>query len=85
MAVKIRLSRKGRKKNPFYRIVATDSKTKRDGRFLEILGYYDPMQEPAAIKVHQDKLQSWLDQGAQPSTTVKSLLDRVKGSGTTGQ
>lgn len=81
MAVRIRLSRKGRKNHPFYRIVAADAESKRDGRFLEILGYYDPMQDPAAVKVHQDKLQYWLDQGAQPSTTVKSLIANVKNAG----
>ncbi len=77
MAVRIRLSRKGRKNHPFYRIVAADAEAKRDGRFLEILGYYDPMQDPAIVKVHQDKLQYWLDQGAKPSTTVKSLIAKA--------
>ncbi|MFO7760794.1 MAG: 30S ribosomal protein S16 [Thermodesulfobacteriota bacterium] len=78
MAVRIRLSRKGRKKNPFYRIVAADAEAKRDGRCLEILGYYDPMRDPAAIKVHHDKLQYWLSQGAKPSTTVKSLIAKSR-------
>ena len=74
MAVRIRLTRMGRKKKPFYRIVAATSEAKRDGKFLEVVGTYDPMLEPVAIKIHQDKLQYWLDQGAQPSDTVKSLI-----------
>lgn len=74
MAVRIRLSRHGRKKKPFYRIVVADSEARRDGRFLEIVGTYDPMLNPAAVTFHYDKLQSWLDQGAEPSTTVRSLI-----------
>ncbi len=77
MAVKIRLTRMGRKKKPFYRIVAANTKAPRDGKFLEIVGTYDPMQEPVVITIHQEKLQNWLDQGAQPSTTVKSLLKKA--------
>ena len=74
MAVRIRLSRYGRKKNPFYRIVVADSESKRDGRFLEIVGTYDPMQDPAAVKIHYDKLQVWLSRGAKPTDTVRSLI-----------
>ncbi|MCB2183848.1 MAG: 30S ribosomal protein S16 [Desulfobulbaceae bacterium] len=77
MAVKIRLTRMGRKKKPFYRIVVANSEAPRDGKFLEVVGTYDPMQEPAAITLHQEKLQSWLDQGATPTTTVKSLLKKA--------
>ena len=74
MAVKIRLSRQGRKKKPFYRIVVANSEARRDGKFLEIVGTYDPMQKPAAVKLQHDKLQAWLDKGAEPTTTVKSLI-----------
>jgi small subunit ribosomal protein S16 len=76
MAVHIRLTRKGRKKQPFYRIIVADSHSPRDGKFLDILGTYDPMQDPAVIKVDTDKLDAWMDKGAQPSTTVKSLLKK---------
>ncbi len=74
MAVRIRLARHGRKKKPFYRIVVANSEAPRDGKFLEIVGTYDPMQDPAAVTLHHDKLQAWLDRGATPTTTVKSLL-----------
>ncbi|MFH1218109.1 MAG: 30S ribosomal protein S16 [Pseudomonadota bacterium] len=77
MAVRIRLTRMGRKKKPFYRIVVANSEAKRDGKFLEVVGTYDPMQNPAAITLHKEKLQSWLDQGAQPSETVKNLLKKA--------
>jgi small subunit ribosomal protein S16 len=74
MAVKIRLTRMGAKKKPYYRIVATDSESPRDGRFLEILGTYDPHQDPAEVKVKAQLLVKWLERGAKPSDTVKSLL-----------
>ena len=74
MAVRIRLARHGRKKQPFYRIVVANSEAPRDGSFLEIVGTYDPMQDPAQVNFHYGKLQTWLDKGAQPSQTVKSLL-----------
>jgi small subunit ribosomal protein S16 len=74
MALKIRLTRMGSKKRPFYRIVAINSETRRDGRPLEFLGYYNPMVNPVELKLDTDKLQVWLDRGAQPSNTVKSLL-----------
>jgi len=74
MAVRIRLSRFGRKKQPFYRIVVQNSEARRDGKFIEIIGTYNPMTDPIEVRLQQDKLQSWLDKGAQPTTTVKSLL-----------
>ena len=74
MAVKIRLTRKGAKKRPFYRIVAADIEAPRDGRFLEILGTYDPHQDPAEVKIKSDLLAKWIDRGAKPSDTVRSLL-----------
>ena len=74
MAVKIRLTRIGAKKKPFYRIVAADSQSPRDGKFLEILGTYDPHQEPAEVKVKPELLKKWLDQGAKPTDTVAALL-----------
>lgn len=72
--VKIRLARHGAKKHPFYRIVAADARAPRDGRFLERLGSYDPTRDPAAIVIKHDKLQRWLQQGAQPTRTVARLL-----------
>jgi small subunit ribosomal protein S16 len=74
MAVRIRLTRKGAKKKPYYRIVAADSESPRDGKFLEVLGTYDPLQEPAVVKVDGARLQEWLDRGATPSDTVFHLL-----------
>lgn len=74
MAVKLRLTRKGTKKKPFYRIVAADIQAPRDGKFLEAVGTYDPMQNPAVITLKQDRVQYWLEQGATPTTTVKSIL-----------
>ena len=76
MAVKLRLTRKGTKKKPFYRIVAADIQAPRDGKFLEAVGTYDPMQNPAVITLKQDRVQYWLEQGAIPSTTVKSILKK---------
>lgn len=74
MAVRIRLTRMGAKKKPFYRIVAVDSESPRDGKFLEILGFYDPMKEPALIRVHEEKVNYWLQKGARVSTAVDALL-----------
>jgi small subunit ribosomal protein S16 len=74
----IRLTRKGRKHLPFYRIVVIDSKTRRDGRFTEILGHYDPLKTPKEIKIDVEKYDEWVKKGAQPSDTVKSLVKRVK-------
>ena len=77
MAVKIRLTRMGSKKKPFYRIVAINSESRRDGRPLETIGYYKPMTEPADIKVDAEKLKKWLDCGAELSTTVNSLVKKA--------
>jgi small subunit ribosomal protein S16 len=74
MAVVIRLMRAGAKKRPFYRVVAADSRRQRDGRFLEILGHYNPIAKPFELTLHTDKIERWLAQGAQPSTQVASLL-----------
>ena len=76
MAVKIRLTRKGTKKRPFYRIVAADIESPRDGRFLELLGTYNPMVEPAAVTLKTDRVEYWLGEGAKPTTTVKSILKK---------
>lgn len=77
MSVSIRLTRTGKKKQPHYRIVAIDKRRARDGKFLEILGYYNPITQPAKITVHEDKLTKWLNEGAQPSDTVSSLLTQI--------
>ena len=74
--VKIRLTRMGAKKAPFYRVVVADSRYPRDGRFIEELGYYNPLTEPAEIKIDADKAKTWLANGAQPTETVKSLLKK---------
>ncbi len=76
MAVRIRLTRMGAKKKPFYRLVAADSESPRDGRFLEILGYYDPMKEPAIVKIHEDKLKHWIEKGAKLSEAARALVKR---------
>lgn len=80
MAMKIRLTRMGSKKRPFYRIVAMDSATRRDGRALEYLGHYNPMVEPAEVVVDADKLKYWVERGAQPTDTVKALLRKTGSS-----
>ncbi|MEI7667921.1 MAG: 30S ribosomal protein S16 [Erysipelotrichaceae bacterium] len=77
MAVKLRLKRMGAKKDPFYRIVAADSRFPRDGRFIEALGYYNPTTEPAELKVNEELALKWLRTGAQPSDTVRNLLSSV--------
>lgn len=74
MAVKIRLKRMGAKKNPYYRVVVADSRSPRDGKFIEEIGTYDPMAEPSAIKIDAEKATGWIAKGAQPTETVKSLL-----------
>lgn len=74
MALKLRLTRMGSKKRPFYRIVALDSATRRDGRALEIVGHYNPMTNPAEVKVDKEKVAAWISKGAQPSDTVRALL-----------
>lgn len=75
--VKIRLRRMGAKKNPFYRIVVADSRAPRDGRFVEEIGTYDPLAEPAAVTVDAERAQYWVKNGAQPTDTVKSLLKKA--------
>lgn len=76
MAVKIRLMRFGTKKSPFYRVVVADSRSPRDGRFLEIIGTYDATQEPATVKIDEEKAVEWLNKGAQPTDTARSLLSK---------
>jgi len=76
MAVKIRLARHGTKGRPFYRVVATDIESKRDGRFLEWVGTYDPNENPAKVELKSDRIKYWLSVGAKPSDTVKSLIKR---------
>jgi len=80
LPVKIRLSRKGTKKNPFYRIVVADSRSPRDGRFIENIGYYNPMTEPSEIKIDEEKAQEWLNKGAIPTSMVRQLLN-IRGIG----
>ncbi len=77
MAVVIRMMRAGARKRPFYRIVVADSRRQRDGRFVEILGYYDPMAKPFAVKMDEEKVKGWIAQGAQPSTQAASLFRRA--------
>ena len=74
--VKIRLKRMGMKKAPSYRVVVADERMPRDGRFIEEIGYYDPMTEPATVKIDAEKAQKWIKNGAQPSDTVRSLLKK---------
>ena len=77
MAVKIRLRRMGAKKAPFYRIVVADSRYPRDGRFIDEVGYYNPLTDPVDLKVDTEKVQKWISNGAQPTDTVKSLLKKA--------
>jgi len=76
MAVKIRLRRMGAKKAPFYRIVVADSRFPRDGRFIEEIGYYDPLKNPAVVNIDGEKAKKWLENGAQATETVKSLFKK---------
>ncbi len=76
MAVKLRLKRMGSKKRPFYRIVAADARSPRDGRFIELVGTYNPVTEPAEIKVDEELALKWLSDGAEPTDTVRSLLKK---------
>jgi small subunit ribosomal protein S16 len=76
MSVKIRLARYGTKKRPFYRIVVASTDAPRDGRFLEMVGTYDPLNEPAAVRVKEDRIKAWMERGAVPSATVRSLLKK---------
>jgi small subunit ribosomal protein S16 len=77
MAVKMRLARAGAKKKPFYQIVIADERCKRDGRFIENVGTYDPNQNPAAVKLEEEKALGWLGQGVQPTDTVKQILKKA--------
>lgn len=77
MSVKIRLNRMGAKKSPFYRVVVADSRFPRDGRFIEILGHYDSTTQPAVIKIDEEKAINWLQKGAQPTDTVKTLFNKT--------
>lgn len=74
MPVKIRLRRMGKKKQPFYRIVAVDSRGRRDGKYLDKIGHYNPLTDPAEIVINEEKMMLWLNRGAQPTDTVKSML-----------
>lgn len=76
MAVKIRLARHGTKKKPFYRIVVADGESPRDGRYLENVGTYDPLIDPAKVTLKPERIRYWIDQGALPSDTVRSLLKK---------
>lgn len=72
----IRLTRRGAKKKPFYRIIVTEKRSKRDGRFVESVGYYDPCRNPADVKLDRERINYWIERGAQPSETVRSLIKR---------
>ena len=76
--VRIRLTRLGAKKRPFYRVIATDSRSPRDGRFIEQLGYYDPMKDPSDLKLDLGRVDYWVGMGAQPSDTCKRLIERAR-------
>ncbi len=76
MAVKIRLRRMGAKKAPFYRVVVADSRYPRDGRFIEEIGTYNPMKDPAEVKIDSEKAKKWISNGAQPTDTVKAILKK---------
>ena len=78
MAVSIRLRREGSTKRPAYRVVVTDSRSPRDGRFIEVIGHYNPLTQPPTVKIDRAKVQAWIDKGAQPSNTVKRLMARVR-------
>lgn len=77
MSVKIRMRRMGSKRKPFYRIVVADSRMPRDGRFIEEVGYYNPLTNPDEVKLEEDKIFEWLEKGAQPSDIVRSLLSKA--------
>ena len=76
MAVKIRLKRLGAKKSPFYRVVVADERSPRDGKFIEEIGTYDPLKDPAEIKIDNEAAQKWLANGAQPTDTIRALLKK---------
>jgi small subunit ribosomal protein S16 len=78
VAVKLRLTRVGSKKNPIYRVVAADSRSPRDGKFIEIVGRYNPQTDPSTIDLDEDKIKAWLDKGAQPTDSVRRLMKAKK-------
>jgi small subunit ribosomal protein S16 len=78
----IRLTRMGAKKRPFYRVIVAEKRGKRDGRFIEIVGHYNPLTDPAQVKLDQERIDYWIKCGAQPSDTVKSLIRRNQGAAT---
>ncbi|HEY7366818.1 MAG TPA: 30S ribosomal protein S16 [Methylomirabilota bacterium] len=78
MSVSIRLRRTGTTKRPTYRVVVTDSRSPRDGRFIEIIGHYNPLSDPPTVKIDRARAQAWISKGAQPSNTVKRLMQRVR-------
>ena len=80
MAVSIRLRRTGTTKRPAYRVVVTDSRSPRDGRFIDVIGHYSPLTQPPTVKIDRAKAEAWIRKGAQPSNTVKRLLANVKAS-----
>ena len=81
MAVKIRLRRTGAKKAPSYRVVVADSRYSRDGRFIEEIGYYNPLTDPVVVKIDMEKANNWIANGAQPTDTVKALLKKAAENG----
>ncbi|MCK9523145.1 MAG: 30S ribosomal protein S16 [Proteobacteria bacterium] len=78
MTVKIRMTRKGNRHNPFYRIVVADERTPRDGRFIEIVGTYDPTKDPAAVKLELERVDYWVGHGAKPTQTVSEIINRYR-------
>ena len=78
MAVKIRLKRLGAKKAPFYRVVVADERSPRDGKFIEEIGYYNPLTDPVEVKINAEKATKWLNNGAQPTETVRTLLKKTE-------
>ncbi|MCS6914807.1 MAG: 30S ribosomal protein S16 [Myxococcales bacterium] len=78
MAVRVRLARAGAKKNPFYRVVVADSRSPRDGRFIEHVGIYDPKRQPAEVRIKMDRVEHWLRVGAKPTDTVAQLLRQMR-------
>ena len=79
MATRIRLARVGSKKNPIYRVVVADSRSPRDGRFIEIVGRYNPQHDPSTIELDTERIEEWIGKGAQPSETVKRLMSASQG------
>lgn len=77
MSVKLRLARHGSKKNPFYRVVAADTRSRRDGRFLEVVGTYDPQRNPTHVQLDGEKIRSWIAKGAQPTDKVRALMRKA--------